>query len=68
MVIYCVCYFEHPPFVVSFAALIDHFTVMDGSEGDGGILREKKCQLASNFKLTRTPTIYEEHGIIAHIP
>ena len=32
------CYFEHPPFVVSFAALIDHFTVMDGSEGDGDLV------------------------------
>ena len=30
------------------------------------ILREKKSQLASNFKLTRTPTVYGEHGIIAH--
>ena len=29
---------------------------------------KKKSQLASNFKLTRTPTIYGEHGIIAHIP
>ena len=29
---------------------------------------EKKTQLASNFKLTRTPTIYGEHGIMAHIP
>ena len=29
---------------------------------------EKKSQLASNFKLTRTPTIYGEHGIMAHIP
>ena len=28
----------------------------------------KKSQLASNFKLTRTPTIYGEHGIMAHIP
>ena len=28
----------------------------------------KKSQLASNFKLTRTSTIYEKHGIIAHIP
>ena len=27
----------------------------------------KKSQLASNFKLTRTPTIYGEHGIMAHI-
>ena len=29
---------------------------------------KKKTQLASNFKLTRTPTIYGEHGIMAHIP
>ena len=29
---------------------------------------KKKSQLASNFKLTRTPTIYGEHGIMAHIP
>ena len=29
---------------------------------------EKKSQLASNFKLTRPPTIYGEHGIMAHIP
>ena len=29
------------------------------------ILREKKSQLASNFKLTRTPTIYGEHGILS---
>ena len=28
---------------------------------------EKKSQLASNFKLTGTPTIYTEHGIMAHI-
>ena len=27
----------------------------------------KKSQLASNFKLTRTLTIYAEHGIMAHI-
>ena len=27
-------------------------------------LVEKKSQLASNFKLTRTPTIYREHGIL----
>ena len=32
------------------------------------ILREKKPQLTSNFKLTRTLTIYGEHGIMAHIP
>ena len=36
--------------------------------GRRSILREKKSELASNFKLTRTPTIYGEHGIIAHIP
>ena len=38
--------------------------------GSGAILSfaEKKSQLASNFKLTRTPTIYGEHGIMAHIP
>ena len=29
---------------------------------------EKTSQLASNFKMTRTPTIYGEHGIMAHIP
>ena len=29
---------------------------------------KKKSQLASNFKLTRTQTIYGEHGILAHIP
>ena len=28
---------------------------------------EKKSQLASNFKLTRTPIIYGESGIMAHI-
>ena len=28
------------------------------------ILREKKSQLVSNFELTRTLTIYEEHGIM----
>ena len=31
--------------------------------GAHSILREKKSQLASNFKLTRTPTIYGEHRI-----
>ena len=29
---------------------------------------EKKSQVASNLKLTRTPTIHGEHGIMAHIP
>ena len=29
---------------------------------------KKKSQLASNFKLTHTPTIYGEHGKMAHIP
>ena len=29
---------------------------------------KKKSQLASNFKLKRTSTIYGEHGILAHIP
>ena len=36
--------------------------------GRRSILREKKSQLAFNFKLTRTPTIYGKHGILAHIP
>ena len=29
---------------------------------------EKNSQLASSFELTRTPTIYGEHVIMAHIP
>ena len=44
-----------------------HFLVFFAS---GAILSftEKKSQLASNFKLARTPAIYGEHGIMAHIP
>ena len=30
--------------------------------------RKKKSQLASNFEMTCTLTIYGEHGIMAHIP
>ena len=36
--------------------------------GRHSILCEKKSQLGSNFELTRTLTIYGEHGIMAHIP
>ena len=34
--------------------------------GRYAILHEKKSQLASHFELTRTLSIYGEHGIMAH--
>ena len=51
-------------FVCLFFPMKLHFLVF----GRHSIVHEKKSQLASNFKLTRTPTIYVEHGIMAHIP
>ena len=59
-----VCYF---PDEIAFSSILRNELKRFAS---GAILSfaEKKSQLASNFKLTRTPTIYGEHGIMAHIP
>ena len=59
-----VCYF---PDETTFSSILRNELKRFAS---GAILSfaEKKSQLASNFKVTRTPTIYGEHGIMAHIP
>ena len=59
-----VCYF---PDEIAFSSILRNELNRFAS---GAILSfaEKKSQLASNFKLTRIPTVYREHGIMAHIP
>ena len=59
-----VCYF---PDEIAFSSILRNELKRFAS---GAILSfaEKTSQLASNFKLTCTPTIYGEHGIMAHIP
>ena len=59
-----VCYF---PDEIAFSSILRNELKRFAS---GTILsfEDKKSQLASNFKLTRTPTIYRKHGIMAHIP
>ena len=61
-----VCYF---PDKIAFSSILRNELKRFAS---GAILSfsfaEKKSQLASILKLTRPPTIYGEHGIMAHIP
>ena len=58
-----VCYFRDE---IAFSSILRNELKQFAS---GAILSfaEKKSQLASNFKLMRTPTIYAEYGIMAHI-
>ena len=59
-----VCYFSD---AIAFSSILRN-ELKQFSLGAMLSFAEKKSQLASNFKLTRTPTIYGEHGILAHIP
>ena len=52
------------PDEIAFSIILRIKTILFGRHS---ILREKKSQLASNFELTRTLTIYGEHGIIAEL-
>ena len=57
--------FVFSPDEIAFSSILTIKTIFFGYHS---ILREKKSQLASNFELARTLTIYGEHGhVMAHI-
>ena len=58
-----VCFF--PDEIAYFSSILRMKMIFFGHHS---ILCEKKSQLASNFELMRTLTIYGEYGIMAYIP